>query len=88
MITLFFVLIGLVTLLSRFQNNSLVFIIYYGIVTGNSMIPTWLFPGLQRMSYITIINTVSKLIFALGIYIFVNSKKDLLWVLITDKLLV
>jgi polysaccharide transporter, PST family len=71
-------IIFLVSVLSipRLADNRTIFLLTFSTVIGNVLLPLWLFQGLEKMRFITILNICSKLIFTLGIFIFVNSPHD------------
>lgn len=48
-----------------------------GIFLGQGLIPIWLFQGLEKMKFITIINLVVRVIAFLLIYFFVNETDDM-----------
>lgn len=45
-------------------------------IPGQILFPEWLFQGLERMRYITILNVLAKLIFTIAIFIFIRKKSD------------
>lgn len=47
-----------------------------GIVIGDIMNPTWLYQGMEKMRFMTIINLVSKTVFTALIFVFIKSKAD------------
>lgn len=74
------ILMVLILFVPKFSVNYLVYILFLGVTLGNVLFPVWLFQGLEKMKYITILNITSKLIFTLGIFVFVKSRGDLLLV--------
>ncbi len=78
MAMLFFVFIlFLIMFVDKFSENALLYVYAYGLIIGQVLFPVWFFQGIEKMRYITILNAVSKIIFAVAIFIFVNSQEDL-----------
>ncbi|BDD06963.1 transporter (plasmid) [Aureibacter tunicatorum] len=49
--------------------------------TFNELIfPTWFFQGIEKMKYVTVINTISRLLYLLLIFLFIKSESDYLLV--------
>ena len=46
-------------------DDMLMYLFALGIVFGDIFIPVWLFQGMEQMRYMTIVNVVSKIVFAL-----------------------
>jgi PST family polysaccharide transporter len=63
-------------LIPKFRENILVFIVSYLIVAGYVLFPTWLFQGLEKLYITSIFNFIVKLLFTIGIFIFVRNKND------------
>ena len=76
-------LIFLTILLLSFEKFAKDWQLYYlafGFIIGSVIFPTWFFQGIERMRYITALNALSKIIFTLLIFIFINGIEDL-WLL-------
>lgn len=63
-----------------------VFLITFGMVVGRVIDMFWVFQGYEKMKYITYLNIISRLFFTFGVFVFVNSKSDLLVVPILTSL--
>jgi PST family polysaccharide transporter len=50
------------------------------MVIGQFLCPVWVFQGLETMKYITYVNLITKALFTLSIFIFVQTKSDYLYV--------
>lgn len=72
----FFIMIGIVSLIPKYQNDLNVFIFTYGMVVGQALIPLWLFQGLETMKYMTYFNILAKFIATGSIFIFVQEQND------------
>ena len=80
LIILFIVLIGIVLTFDRLSANKEIYLLTYGMVIGQALFPLWLFQGLEKMSYITHLNFVTKFLGTISIFIFVHNASDLLYV--------
>ena len=49
----------------------------FGIILGQLMFPLWFFQGIEKMRYIMYLNSFSKLLFFLSVFIFVTHEEDL-----------
>lgn len=59
--------------------SPLLFSIVFISVIGNVISPVWFFQGIQQMRYITFVNTIARIVTALGIFIIVRTQDDYLW---------
>ncbi|MET6989541.1 flippase [Sediminicola arcticus] len=62
------------------RDNYEIYYLTFGVVIGNALLPTWLFQGMERMKYMTILNLITKVSFTVLIFIFVTKKEDYLLV--------
>ena len=76
----FVVLILAILFIPKFQTDSLIYILTFGMALGNVMFPVWFFQGIEEMKVISILNVIAKTIFTVGIFIFVKDSSDLLLV--------
>ncbi|WP_075591518.1 oligosaccharide flippase family protein [Labilibacter marinus] len=74
LIASFLIMISIISFFDRFEENKNIFVYTFGIVIGQTFFPIWLFQGLERMKYITILNIVAKLIFTIAIFVFVKEE--------------
>lgn len=82
----FIILCGMTLFIPKMQENPLLYFLYFGIVIGNALFPVWYFQGIEEMSAVGILNFVSKLIFTVGLFIFVKSAHDIYFVAILNSL--
>ena len=68
-------LVALVTI-PYFQDNQAILLLTFLLVPGHIMFPDWFFQAMERMKYITILNLVSKAIFTVMVFVFINDKED------------
>jgi len=71
-----FVFMISILLIPKFRENILVFVVSYLIVAGYVLFPTWLFQGLEKLYITSIFNFIVKLLFTMGIFIFVRERSD------------
>jgi PST family polysaccharide transporter len=71
---------ALLLLFSRlvFKDEVGVLMFFYGLgmVIGDIFTPVWLFQGMEKMKYMTIVNASSKILFTILIFIFVRTSDD------------
>ncbi len=72
----FIFLNALIFSFDKFENDWSLYYLSFCAVITQSLFPVWLFQGLETMKQITIINTVSKLIFAFCIITFIHNEND------------
>lgn len=58
------------------RTHYLLFIFTFLIVPSNVLFPVWLFQGLERMKYITILNLMSKFLFTVLVFVFIKNESD------------
>ncbi|MCP4685038.1 MAG: flippase [bacterium] len=71
---------GLLTVIvlyfDRFNRESLLYLLSYGIVIGQAFFPIWFFQGMEKMKFIALLNIMSRLVFAVCIFSFVRGPDD------------
>ena len=68
------------------SDDVLMYLFALGMVFGDILIPSWLFQGMEQMKYLTIATVVSKLVFALLIFVFIRSQEQYIYVLLLHSL--
>ncbi|KRE10464.1 hypothetical protein ASE46_02555 [Bacillus sp. Root239] len=63
---------------NEINNNKLFFLLFFGMVLGNSLFPLWFFQGMEKMRISSILNVVTKITFSLLIILLVKDKSDFL----------
>lgn len=59
-----------------FANEKKLFFLSLPILIGQFVNPTWFLQGLENFKWITILNIISKVIYVLGIFIFIHNSGD------------
>lgn len=72
--------------IGKFTSDWQLYFLTYGLVVGTALFPTWFFQGMEKMKYITILTVISKTIFTISIFVFVNSPDDYLRVPLLNSL--
>jgi len=67
------VIILIVFFIPKLTDNKLLYLLGLGIIWGQALTPLWLFQGLEKMGYITIINLLTRIISTVLIIIFIRS---------------
>ncbi|MEO0161841.1 MAG: flippase [candidate division WOR-3 bacterium] len=64
----------------KFKKDSLVYVLTFGIIVGQTLFPLWLFLGLEKMGYITILTILERAVFTICIFIFIRNTNDYIYV--------
>ncbi|MFH0818676.1 MAG: flippase [Patescibacteria group bacterium] len=70
----------------KFHSEYIVYLFAYIMVFGTIIFPVWLFQGMEKMKYITIINVSVKLLFLIFIFIFIKNQDDYIYVPLISSL--
>jgi len=82
----FLMLIAIIHFVPKFRNDWLVYILSFPAVIGNTLFPIWFFQGKEKMNYITLINVVGGMLYAIGILSFVRAPSHYLYVPLLNSL--
>lgn len=74
----FLILSILILFIDIFYTNWILFYTSFLFVVGHTLFPIWFFQGIEEMKYIGYLNIISKLFFAISIFIFIKSPSDYL----------
>jgi polysaccharide transporter, PST family len=77
----FLILLLAIALIPKLKEESLMHGMAYLLVLGQLLFPVWLFQGLEKMQYISLLNLSSKLITLLCVILFVREPDDYIYVL-------
>lgn len=64
----------------KFNTHYSFFILCFPIVFGQMLIPLWFFQGMEQMKYITVFNSISKILSAIVIFLVIHQKSDFIYV--------
>ena len=56
-----------------------------GIVLGDLLNPVWLFQGMEKMRYMTVVNFACKLLFTILIFFFIQSRDDYIYITLLNS---
>jgi polysaccharide transporter, PST family len=73
----FLILLALVGVIPYFQAHAKVYIYGFLFVAGQSLMIPWFFQGLEKMHYIAFSVLLSRVLFAVLVFIFINDRDDL-----------
>ena len=72
--------IVLIMLFSRFvfkdEQAPLMFLFGMGMVVGDILTPVWLFQGMEKMKYMTLVNASSKILFTILVFVVIRKTDD------------
>ncbi len=74
------ILLVLLSMPWRIVQNPTLYLYTFGAVAGNALIPVWLFQGMERMKYITLVQSIPRLLFTAMVFIFIREESDYLYV--------
>ena len=72
----FILILVLIFSFEKLLQEWLVYLLTFCTVIGQVLFPVWFFQGMQRMRYIALLNMLSKFIFTVAIFIFVQKQSD------------
>jgi len=72
----FIILTILVMLVPKFHSDMRLYYLTFLMVLGYLLFPVWLYQGIERMKYVTVLNVVAKSLFTICIFIFIKRAGD------------
>ena len=79
-------LVFLVKTVSPWQPYEYLILTSYFIVIGNTLMPVWYFQGIQKMTWLALLNFLSRVFYVGAVLFFIESNDDLLWVNVCNGL--
>lgn len=76
----FVILFILLNTIAIAKGYELLFFLTMGMAVADVLIPNWYFQGIEKMKFITLINTINKVTYAILIFIFIKNPGDYLLV--------
>lgn len=70
----------LVIIIPKWNNYSLLFLSSFSVVIGQMLLPVWFFQGIEKMSSVALMNIISKALFIIFIFLFINGNNDFMWI--------
>lgn len=64
-------------LIPKIRENSMLYVLLFGMVIGNALFPVWFFQGIEEMKEIGLLNFLGKGIFTIGLFLFVHQPQDI-----------
>lgn len=74
------IMLGLIWFSEHYKNDAFVYLLTFGMVVGNVFFPVWFFQGMEKMKIVTLVQLLSKVLFALSVFILVQERDDYFWV--------
>ena len=62
--------------IDRFNAEWKVFFFTFMMVVAEALMPLWFFRGIEEMKYIAIFNIIAKLMYAIGVFLFIHEPKE------------
>ena len=66
----------IISVFDKFRQNSIIYLLLFGLIIQSILFPIWFFRGIEKMRYITIINFIGKIFLIVCIFLFINSESD------------
>lgn len=76
----FVILLLVLNNVGKFNKDKVVYYLYFITVIGNVFYPVWFFQGMEKMKYITLLNVITKSIFTVFVFLFVERDNDYVYV--------
>lgn len=80
MILSFLVMCLLVFSFNKFKTEWLVYLLTFGMVLGYMLFPAWLFIGMESMRQIAIFHLISRVFYAVSIFVFIKNQSDYIYI--------
>lgn len=78
LVVAFSILAVLVAVVPKMREEASLLFTTFLLLPGYIVFPEWLFQGLEKMKFITVLNILSKFIFTVAVFVFIKTKSDYL----------
>jgi PST family polysaccharide transporter len=82
----FGLLCALVFAVPRFRVEWPIYLLSFGAVIGQTLLPDWFFQGIERMRLLTVVNVMAKVLFTILLILFISQPQDYFYVPIFNSL--
>lgn len=80
------IILGAVSYFAYNKDYFIMYLLGMGIIIGDNLNPVWLFQGMEKMRYMTIVNVVCKLAFTVLIFVLIKSESDYIYLTLLNSL--
>ena len=70
----------------RFSIEWHIYLLSYGAVIGQTLLPDWFFQGIEKMRLLTVVNVVAKVLFTILLFVFITAPSDYFYVPIFNSI--
>lgn len=70
----------------RFSIEWHIYLLSYGAVIGQTLLPDWFFQGIEKMRLLTVVNVVAKVLFTILLFVFITDPSDYFYVPIFNSI--
>ncbi|MDE6096955.1 MAG: oligosaccharide flippase family protein [Muribaculaceae bacterium] len=81
-----FLIVFLFTWIYYPKDYSIMLLYGSGMVIGDVINPTWLFQGMEKMKFMTVINFISKVVFTLAVFVFIKDDHAYIYITLLNSL--
>ena len=71
---------------NKFRTDSLIYLLTFGTVIGNVMLPSWFYQGLQKMKSLTVISIITKIVYTIGVFMLIKEVNDYVYIPLINAL--
>lgn len=79
-------ILGAVSFFAYSKEYLVMYLLGIGIIIGDNLNPVWLFQGMEKMRYMTIVNVVCKLAFTVLIFLLIKRESDYIYLTLLNSL--